>query len=152
MTKNTNPASNTQYQLVLEKFPDLKLMAQTVDFPSATMPPVEVFPQDGDYTIPSDRVLYEPLSVTFLVDDNYDNYYELYEWLLYLKSVDDGHKYATTGVLILYNRQYQPVKRVTFKEVIISGLSGFTLTSNEDDTILSCTATFEYVNFEMEKI
>lgn len=150
---NQTSSSNSQYQATLVKFPDLKYMGQEINLPSINMPPLETFPHSVDYTIHADRLLYAPISFSFIVDDNFNNYTNLFEWMKIITQTDNAHLTEFTQmIIILYNRQYNAIKRVTFENCFCTGLSGLQLSSVEDDSMLVCTATFDYSEFKIEDI
>ena len=53
---------------------------------SASIPEVSIGTRDiqtpvKDYTIPGDKMTYGDLQLKFLVNEDLDNYYEIYKWL-----------------------------------------------------------------------
>lgn len=153
MLVNTNSASNSQFQCFFTKNADLRYMLQTVAFPSVTLPPIEQFVPALEIPLNADRALFEPMQLGFIVDDSFDNYKYFYDWLLRIVETDDSHITEETDiVLIIHNRQNVPVKRITFRHAMMSGIGGLEMATNGDESIMILPVTFDFSYFDIEEI
>ena len=75
-------ASPIQFRFKCTKLPEVEFTCQTANIPgislgSATQPTPLV-----DVPIPGDKINYQSLDISFLVDENLNNYKEIHDWLL----------------------------------------------------------------------
>jgi len=75
-------ASPTQFKFGIIKLPKVEYFCTAVNIPGITLgsfnqpTPLKAIPQPGD------QLTYENLSMTFLVDENLENYQEIHSWLV----------------------------------------------------------------------
>ena len=75
-------ASPIQFRFKMTKIPKVEFFVQTANIPgislgSATQPTPLV-----DVPIPGDKISYQSLDISFLVDENLNNYKEIHDWLI----------------------------------------------------------------------
>ena len=75
-------ASPIQFRFKCTKLPEVEFTCQTANIPgislgSATQPTPLV-----DVAIPGDKLSYQSLDISFLVDENLNNYKEIHDWLV----------------------------------------------------------------------
>ena len=75
-------ASPIQFRFKCTKLPEVEFTCQTANIPGislggATQPTPLV-----DVPIPGDKINYDSLDITFLVDENLNNYKEIHDWLI----------------------------------------------------------------------
>ena len=75
-------ASPIQFRFKCTKLPEVEFTCQTANIPgislgSATQPTPLV-----DVPIPGDKLTYQSLDISFLVDENLNNYKEIHDWLI----------------------------------------------------------------------
>ena len=122
-----------------------------------------------DYPIPGDKITYDDISITFLVDEDMSNYIELMDWMKNLGSTrDPSTQYATLvndntanslrGILsdctltILTNNM-NANKSIVFEDCFPTTLSEITFESVADDvTPITASATFKFRDFTIEKV
>ena len=75
-------ASPIQFRFKCTKLPEVEFTCQTANIPgislgSATQPTPLI-----DVPIPGDKINYQSLDISFLVDENLNNYKEIHDWLI----------------------------------------------------------------------
>ena len=75
-------ASPIQFRFKCTKLPEVEFTCQTANIPGislggATQPTPLV-----DVPIPGDKINYDSLDITFIVDENLNNYKEIHDWLI----------------------------------------------------------------------
>ena len=75
-------ASPIQFRFKCTKLPEVEFTCQTANIPgislgSATQPTPLV-----DLPLPGDKINYQSLDISFLVDENLNNYKEIHDWLI----------------------------------------------------------------------
>src|SRR5210317_1668464 len=76
-------ASPTQFKFNILKLPKVEYFCTAVNIPGITLggSPVQQTPFK-DIPLPGDKLTYEPLSMTFMVDENLENFQEIHGWLV----------------------------------------------------------------------
>ena len=87
-------ASPIQFRFKCTKLPLVEYFCQTANVPSISLGEATVTTPLYDYPIPGDKVTYGSLDISFLVDENLNNYKELHDWILGLGFPKDNLQYA----------------------------------------------------------
>jgi len=76
-------ASPTQFKFSILKLPKVEYFCTSVNIPGINLggAPVQQTPLK-DVPLPGDKLTYEPLQMTFLVDENLENFQEIHGWLV----------------------------------------------------------------------
>ena len=74
-------ASPVQFKFTCAKLPLIEFFCQTANIPGITLG--EATQETGlvDIPIPGDKITYQALNISFLVDENLNNYKELHDWM-----------------------------------------------------------------------
>ena len=74
-------ASPVQFKFTCAKLPLIEFFCQTANIPGITLG--EATQETGlvDIPIPGDKITYQGLNISFLVDENLNNYKELHDWM-----------------------------------------------------------------------
>lgn len=171
-TFNLFPLDPTNHVVQFARMPNLTFVAQEVNMPGVSGKTAQMsVPGINIHQMP-DKLIYEPLTVTFMMDEELRAWRELYSWLLgmtggYDRSVitaefiDQHINYVwpekaqhrhdqaarTTAGLTIVNPAKIPMVRLLFHNLYITSLSNINFSTKELDTLsttLSCTATFDY--------
>ncbi len=85
-------ASPVQFRFKIAKLPQVEFFIQTVNLPGISIGEATVPTPLYDYPVPGDEISFQSLDISFLVDENLNNYKELHDWISGLgfgKSHDD---------------------------------------------------------------
>lgn len=161
---NGNFLMNNGYQLVIPKFPHVQFFANSFTFPSISLPANRVENPYIRINVPGEKMEYDPISVTFIVDEDMNNYEEVYKWMGSISFDTDNSKFTTyegrnegqelgqQDIKVMMLTGKGNVNRViTFIDAIPVALSGFEMTQQDATTnFVMATVTFEYTNFIIE--
>jgi hypothetical protein len=163
--KNTNFLQDSSFQLVLPRFQNVQFHGQGVSIPGITLNAARAATPYVDMPLAGDKMVFSPLQTTFIIDENLSNYEEIFNWMQsisFATSNEDFTNYRERGpakiqslgeqdiTLTILNSKNNPVVDFIFHDAIPVGLSGPTLmTTSNDLSYLTCTATFEYTYFKM---
>jgi len=87
-------ASPTQFKFSIIKLPKVEYFCTAVNVPGITLGGTMVQPSPlKDIPIPGEKLTYEPLSMTFLVDENLENFQEIHGWLVGLGFPRDHNEF-----------------------------------------------------------
>ena len=74
-------ASPIQFRFKMAKLPKVEFFVQTANIPGISLGEATVTTPLYDYPVPGDTVKYQTLDLSFLVDENLNNYKELHDWI-----------------------------------------------------------------------
>ena len=74
-------ASPIQFRFKIAKLPLVEFFIQTVNLPGISLGQATVPTPLYDYPVPGDAITYSSLDISFLVDENLNNYKELHDWM-----------------------------------------------------------------------
>lgn len=167
---NLNFLSPLGYKFILSRAPNVEYFVQEVSLPGLTLgaaiqpSPFVSIPRPGD------RIEFQQMSVTFRVNENLDNYLEIFNWMIALGTPADFNQY------VLKDRPYQSTgdqKDTTVSDISVSiltsamnanidflmrdcfptSLSELTMTSTASDIdYITATATFALRDFTVTRI
>ena len=156
-------------KFIIKKIPTVNFFVQQVAIPSITMGETPVGTPFTKLQLPGDQATYGDLVIAFRVDENLDNYLELYNWMRAILRVD-GFDDATAWTaeannpmsddrvfsdasLIINNSAMQPNKEVKFVDCFPVSLSDVPFsTTLADVDYVECTASFKYRKFDIVSV
>ena len=74
-------ASPIQFRFKIAKLPQVEFFIQTVNLPGISIGTSTVPTPLYDFPVPGDEISFQDLSISFLVDENLNNYKELHDWI-----------------------------------------------------------------------
>lgn len=161
-----NFLSPLNFKFQLKRAPNLNFFIQRINLPGVALPkvntsnPLLAIPYAGDH------LEYEELQMTFKVDENLQNYFEIHNWLRALGKPEFS-EYATlasnanyTGeglrsdiVLTVLSSQKNPNYEIVFKDAFPISITSITFeTTNENLDYIEASASFAYVQFQINKV
>ena len=171
---NRNYMSPVGFKLILTKTPKVDFLCQSANIPQISMGTAIQPSYLKDIPVPGDKVLYDDLTVSFLVDEKMENYLAIHKWITGLgypesrgqydqlrkddnrtDSIigDDGDpryfEFSDANLQIL-NSNYKPSVLVNFKDAFPVSLStlDFDVTTR-DYNYFTAEVTFKYTIFSI---
>jgi hypothetical protein len=74
-------ASPIQFRFKIAKLPLVEFFVQSVNLPGISIGDATVPTSLYNYPVPGDEISYQSLDISFLVDENLNNYKELHDWI-----------------------------------------------------------------------
>ena len=162
------------FKLVLTKTPKVDFLCQSANIPQISMGTAVQPTYLKDIPVPGDKVLYDDLSIRFLVDEKMENYLAIYKWITglgYPESLgqydqlrkddirtdrivgDDGDpRYFefSDATLQVLGSNYKPTIHVNFKDAFPIALSTLDFdVSQRDYSFFTASVTFKYTIFDI---
>jgi len=111
----TNILKNYQFKFDIDMFPNVTYHVRDCQLPSvSTDQPVFATPH-RDLILPGSKIIFDPLTITFLVDDDLKNYKEVYYWLLKIAFDKASFKsLRSDAVLHILNGDLTPKTSIKF--------------------------------------
>lgn len=158
--ENTSFLQTTKFSFVIPNLPFAKYFCQTVTLPSISTSEVLVSTPLSDTYRHGDKLVFDPLTITFLVDEDLRVWEETYIWLCTLTKPRQFKEFAPRfrekyydGILTINNNANIPNLRIKYHNCHPTSLGTiqFATTDNADITPV-CDLTFRYDNFEIERL
>ena len=162
------------FKLILTKTPKVDFLCQSANIPQISMGTAVQPSYLKDIAVPGDKVLYDDLTVRFLVDEKMENYLSIYKWMTGLgypenvgqfrqlrkddirtnaSASDDGDpRYFefSDATLQILSSNYRPSVLVNFKDAFPVSLSTLEFdVSQRDYNFFTASVTFKYTIFNI---
>ena len=171
---NRNYMSPVGFKLVLTKTPKVDFLCQSANIPSISMGTAIQPSYLKDIPVPGDKVLYDDLTVSFLVDEKMENYLAIHKWITGLGYPESRGQYDqlrkddnrtdrivgddgdpryfefSDATLQVLNSNYKPSVLINFKDAFPISLStlDFDVTSR-DYNYFTAQVTFKYTIYNI---
>jgi len=162
------------FKFILSKTPKVDFLCQSANIPGINMGTAIQPTYLKDIAVPGDKVLYDNLTLRFLIDENMQNYLAIYKWITglgYPESVEqygnlrDDDPYSdvknieqtdpryfefSDATLQILNSNYQPNVLVKFKDIFPTSLTTLEFDVSERDyAYFTAQVSFKYTIFEI---
>ena len=169
---NRNFLSPIGFKLKIQKCPKVDFLSIGCNLPGVTLGSAVQSTYLKDIDVPGDKLVYEDFRVNFIVDENLENYNQIYKWIMglgfpesqqqfvelktddkYYPDVSDKDNplamYSDAPLQIL-NSNYRPQSYVKIKDAFPTSLTGLEFNAT-DTTVEYFTASvmFKYRIFEL---
>ena len=78
---NLDYATNTQFRFLINKMPKTEFFVKSANIPGITLTEITQPTSLSQIKIPGNDLSYEDLTIGFLIDENFDNYIEVQNWM-----------------------------------------------------------------------
>lgn len=166
---NPNMLQPNKFQLNFARAPSLQFFTQSVNFPGLSMNDVPRATPFVDLYEPGEKVNYDTLNITFLVDELLTSWFEVHDWIRALTFPTDFREYQKLGQLspdtnqnfpqfsdcsiTILNSAQKPTFRIKFVDCFPIALSTLIFSTTDDpNNILTADATFRFAYFDIAKL
>ena len=162
------------FKLILTKTPKVDFLCQSANIPSISMGTAIQPTYLKDIPVPGDKVLYDDLTVSFLVDEKMENYLAIHKWITGLGYPESRGQYDqlrkddnrtdriigddgdpryfefSDATLQVLNSNYKPSVLINFKDAFPISLStlDFDVTTR-DYNYFTAQVTFKYTIYNI---
>jgi hypothetical protein len=162
--QNSSILQLTRFTFIIPDKPYLKYFCQTVSIPTVSTTEVTVPTPFSNTYRHGDKLQYEALSITAIVDEDMRIWEETYNWISSLtrpesfeqyprKSLQDKTPLYFDGYLTVNTNANNPNIRFKFHNCHPVSLGGIDFDTKTDaDNIPTCTIQFRYDLFEVERL
>jgi len=166
-TGSHNPLLTNYFEFVLDRVPNITYFCQAANLPGIVMG-TDIQPTTFGLpvNIPVGNFRFENLQISFKVDENLNNWLEIWNWMKGNGNLDSScsalpYKGTTTtlgkttsdAMLFLTNSSYKPKFKVIFKHLFPVSLSGIVFSSTlPESTEALALAEFAFSGYTVETI
>jgi len=158
---NQNYIYPTYYKFVIKEMPQLEYFITKVTLPSFGYD--SAIEQPNRFSLirhPASKIVYAPLEMSFLVNEDMTNWLEISNWIRrtsvsddHIDILDDTGEHFTQGTLFITNSAMNPNIEVTFYNMFPISVSGFEFDSQITDlTPWTANVTFAYDYYDIKKL
>lgn len=150
--KNRNLLSPVGFNFILTHSPEVDFYCNSANLPEISMGTAIQSTYLKNIDIPGDKIEYQDLVIQFLVDEEMENYLEIYNWMMSLGYPDSVRQTSNKRVrsysdatLQILNSNFNPNGQITFKGAFPVSLSGLEFNAaNTDVEYFTAQAVFKY--------
>tara|TARA_B110000438_G_scaffold300622_1_gene353460 strand:+ start:8059 stop:8595 length:537 start_codon:yes stop_codon:yes gene_type:complete len=171
---NKSILNKNNFRLLIDKVPTVEYYVQGVNIPGVSFD--EVVQPAGvgvDGYFPGDKVSFDTLNVTFLVDEDLENYKEMYDWMSEIVPIANSDKYgeltgSTKNTLSVANQSGDALKAQSmitlvtntnknlpnryfrFYDAFPIALGGLELLSGSETEPVTCEVQFRFTFYDIK--
>ena len=173
-TINKSILNKNNFRLLIDKIPTVEYYVQSVNIPGLTFNELAVGAGVGlDAYFPGDKIEFGKLTVKFLVDEDLENFKEVYDWMNAIIPIQDPADYSAytatqktpTGLMSGVDsdlNQYSDITLVTntnknipnkffrFHDCFPTSLGELELISGSDSEPVTCQVEFIFSYYDIE--
>ena len=168
---NKNFLSIVGFKFVLNRAPKVSFFCNEANIPTVTLGTTVQASYLRQIPVPGTELSYEDLTLNFMVDENCENYLQIYDWITGLgfpeslqqyedlKKTDrfypdsaekDAFTERSDGTLMVLDSNYNPSITVKFKDLFPVALSGVPFSATEtEQRYFTAQVTFKYTIFDV---
>ena len=166
---NQNFLSPIGFKFILSRTPNVDYFCQAASIPNVEIGVREIQTPVKDYSLPGDKMTIGDLNLRFLVNEDLDNYYEIFKWLKgltnpkhqknfqkYLASVDEKgrpeefDKMMSDARLLILNSNYNTISTVNFFNIFPTSLTTLEFDASATDVnYFTADVNFKYTLYEI---
>lgn len=165
--ENKNFLSPLKFGFLIKKTPHVNFFIQGVNLPPISMNAAMTPTPFVDIPNHGEHLKFENLTIKYKVDEDFQNYQELYNWLIALgkpenfqqyKDLQDNPIYTGDTIysdlsILAYRSSHIPHFEITFTDAYPISVGDIKFNTDEDDVhFITSSATFKYTNFTMRQI
>lgn len=161
----TSPIQNyfspLEFRISVFRLPNTTFFTQQTAIPGISTSPVSVPNQFNPIFQTPDHVDYSNLDLTFIIDEDMNNYMEIFNWIIgtafpenhsqyrNLKETEDS-LFSDISIIVMNSKKNANIT-FNFRNCFPISLSDITLNTTESDlNYPQCTATFKYDYFDVK--
>lgn len=159
----TNYLSPLEFVVTVKRLPHVQFFTQRATIPSVNLQPIEKPTPFKALFEPGDSIVYSDLNLSFIVDEQMNNYIEVFNWLKGLSFPESFNQYknlqeSEEGIksdisIVVKNSHKNPSLLINYYSCFPTSLSEIQLDTTQSDVVYpEATVVFQYNYFTIEKI
>ena len=162
---NKSFLSNNKFDFALDRIPNFTFLVQSANLPGISLSSSNFQTPLANIQLPGTQIVFSQLSLTFIVDEDMQSWYELYDWMFQLGNPEGIDKRGTlTGYpgspnnivsdanLIIKTNSNNPNWRVRFHDLFPVDLSEIGFSTTESQEFITSSVTFAYTYYKLERV
>lgn len=162
---NKNMLSPVGFSFQIKKTPDMNFFIQSVTLPGISLGNFDVPNQFRDAPMYGDKITYSELDVSFKINEDMSNYYEIFQWITLIGFPDNfgqhrqiknqsrltGEGIFSDASLTILSSSMNPVVNINITDLFPISLSPIEMTATDTAIdYIQATASFRFQNYTFE--
>ena len=171
---NKSILNRNNFRLLIDKVPTVEYYVRTCNIPGVQFSEaVQAAGLGLDAFFPGDKASFDTLEVSFIVDEDLQNFIEMYDWIdsivpisntenfatytetaknkpNVLASIDNDRNQYSDITLVINTNKNIPNRFIRFKDAFPVSLSSIELESGADAEPAICTVSFRFTHYEIK--
>ena len=149
-----NNAYTRNYQFSFGRIPNVTYEVTSCPLPTITMG-VTIQPTPyHDIKIPGDKAEFDPITLEFIVDEEFNSYLEILNWIQEMRTIgrNPGGSLSTItsdAHLDILTNNLTPLRSFRFEGVFPTMLGEIQFSTQAGTDVQVCSATFNYTQFDV---
>lgn len=165
---NQNLLAPNKFQLNFSRIPNVQFFCQTVGLPGVSMSEVMRTTPFVDLYSPGEKIIYDLLNVTFIIDEDIQTWVEIHNWIRGMTFPTDFKEYEqlktlskfsnpvrpqySDATLTLLTNANNPNYKIHFYDCFPTTLSSIMFSSTDTpDTTMTADVSFRFAYYDIEK-
>jgi len=171
---NRDILQSTKFRLNFSRIPGVTYFCQTANLPGVSLTEVMRNTPFVDLYVPGEKLIYDTLNITFLVDEELRDWEQIHDWIRAmtfptdfkeyrdLKKLSDVSayrhasklppQYADASLTIFTNKNNANI-RIAFKDLFPTTLASIQFSSLDSaENIITADASFRYSYYDIERV
>ena len=172
--QNIDLLQSTKFRLSMDRLPGMVYFCQQANLPGVSLTEIPRQTPFVDLYSPGEKIIYDTLNITFIVDEELMAWTEIHDWIRHLTFPTDFEEYLklskyskispgfgmekserlpySSGVLSIYTNKNNVNFRVKFVDLFPISLSTIVFsTSDTAENVITADATFRYGYYNYER-
>lgn len=150
---NLDTLSAVQFKFEIFRIPNVSYFMQTAMLPGVEMDSPFTGSPRKNWQLTGSKLTFEPMILTFIVDEDMANYLELYRWMQEMIRTDDEEANKSDGSLFIMNGQMNQKLVARFTGIFPVSITELSFGTNDSDNITTvATVTFNYNYFDFPDV
>lgn len=167
--QNTNSLVANKFQVSFTRLPNTTYFCQSATLPGLTIGEAIKPTPFIDLYSPGDKLIYDSLTFTFMVDEDLKSWKELHDWMRAMTFPTDFKEYRdlpnlnrfakkpfpqfADATLSLLTSSYNHNYKIKFYDCFPIALSSIIFSASDSpDNVLTADATFRFAYYDIEKV
>ena len=168
--QNTSLLQATKFLFIMPRINNVQYFCQEANLPGVSLPEMPRPTSVVDLYVPGNKLVYERLDLTFMVDAELKAWTDIHDWMRSLTTPVKNEEYSNLwrrqtvindkqmsqygdGILTIMSGLNNPSFRVSYTNLFPVSLSEIKFNSTHSaDDILTATVSFRYDYFNIEKL
>lgn len=167
---NTNFFQSNKFLLTFLRAPAMQYFCQSVNLPGVSLSEIPQSTPFVDIFRPGEKIIYDVLNVTFLVDEDLISWFEIHDWIRALtfptkfdeyknlgqlspNAVNTSNPQYSDASLTLLNSKNNPTYRIKFLDCFPTTLSSIMMSTTDDaNAVITADVSFRFTVFNIDKL
>lgn len=116
LTDNINFLSPTGYKLIIQKVPNVEYFCTAVSMPSIMIGETPFNTSTRNISVFADKLNFESLNVRLAVDENMENYKEVFDWINDVVYTEASPEHLSDMTLLVMSSHNNVTNKIVFKD------------------------------------